>query len=566
MTYGAAVSRGEREEIVQTEISELLTLLLQNRGIEEHEREFFLNPDYDLHTHDPFLLKDMERSVSRVLKAVKGGERIVAYTDYDTDGIPAGIIFHDFFKKIGFSNFRNYIPHRHNEGFGVHVSAVEELAGEGTALIITADCGMADSKAIERANELGIDVIVTDHHLPQEMPPAYAIINPKQEGDQYPFKDLCGAAVAWKLVTAVLRRGNEEGVFVVHDGWEKWLLDMVGIATLSDMVPLRGENRALAYYGLAVLKRNRRKGLQELLRAARVRQSLLTEDDVGFVIGPRINVASRMDSPEKAFRLLATENDAEALALTKELEVLNNKRKGFVAAIVKEARARLQESQLKSVLVLGNTNWQPGLLGLAANTLMQEFSRPVFLWGEGGDGTLKGSCRSDGSVHLLELMQCADEILTAYGGHECAGGFSVRRDKLHLLADALAEASNTVPRRERKGAQEADTTLSLDNVTREAYGVIEKLSPYGMGNPKPLFLFRNAEVRRVEGFGKQKNHLKLIFANSFGREIEAIQFFAEHLLGRFAVGQYVQFSAHIEKNVFAGRDSLRLRIVDIGEE
>ncbi|MBI4120751.1 MAG: single-stranded-DNA-specific exonuclease RecJ [Parcubacteria group bacterium] len=563
MTQSVGFSTAQSYKQTVTEPDDLLALLLQNRGISEHEREFFLNPNYDLHTHDPFLLKNMDRAVTRILKAIKDGERIVAYTDYDTDGIPAGVIFHDFFKKIGFSNFRNYIPHRHNEGFGVHVSAVEELAKDGAALIITADCGITDIEAIERANALGIDVIVTDHHLPQRMPPAYAIINPKQDGDLYPFKDLCGAALAWKLVTATIKKGKEEDVFAVHDGWEKWLLDMVGIATLSDMVPLRGENRALAYYGLSVLKLNRRKGLQELLRAARVRQSFLTEDDVGFVIGPRINVASRMDSPEKAFRLLATEDEAEALALTKELEALNNKRKGYVAAILQEARGRLRESESKPVLVLGNTKWQPGLLGLAANTLMQEFSRPVFLWGEGGDGTLKGSCRSDGSMHLLELMRGADGVLLEYGGHECSGGFSVRREKLHLLAEALAEASTALVPRPAKGAQEPDAALSLDDVTREAYRVIEKLAPYGMGNPKPLFLFRDMEIKRVESFGKQKNHLKLIFANTIGREIEAIQFFAESLLDRFTEGQYIHFSAHIERNVFAGRDNLRLRIVNI---
>jgi len=241
---------------------ELVQELLFSRGIETaKEAEEFLNPDYTKHVHDPFLIKDMEKAVLRILLAMEQNEKIVIYSDYDCDGIPGGVILHDFFKKINYENFENYIPHRHEEGYGLNLSAIESCAESNTKLLITVDCGITDVVPVTRANELGIDVIITDHHLVgKKLPPAYAILNSKQEDDSYPFDLLCGAGVAFKLVQGLLEKGS----FNVTQGWEKWLLDMAGLSTIADMVPLVGENRVLAYYGLKVLRKSPRLGLQQL--------------------------------------------------------------------------------------------------------------------------------------------------------------------------------------------------------------------------------------------------------------------------------------------------------------
>jgi len=563
-------------------LSPLLNKLLTNRGITAPDViEKFLNPNYDTDLHDPFLLPDMEKAVLRVLKAIEDNERIICYTDYDTDGTPAGVILHDFFKKIGYSNFSNYIPHRHREGYGLNIGAIEKFSSEGAKLIITADCGITDVREVERANELGIDCIITDHHLPhlpdgkagKILPPAYAVINPKRQDSTYPFDMLCGSAVAFKLVQALLARGKELGLFDIPDGWEKWLLDMVGIATISDMVPLIGENRVLAYYGLRVLRKSPRPGLQKLFRTMRIDQRHITEMDIGFTLGPRINAASRMDDPIHGFNFLSTRDVLEAGQILSHLNKLNDRRKGLVALVVKEARKRVEGTQMREIIVMGNPLWQPGILGLAANTLMRECGKPVFLWGRGeGAETIKGSCRSDGSINVVEFMGTVADIFIDFGGHESAGGFSVDHDKIHTFEDKLNEAYDLVPKKEvNKEEFVIDGALSLDDVNWETYRVIEQLAPFGVGNPQPIFLFKNVEIIMAERFGKDKAHLKLSFANSRGAKINAVSFFAsraclparQEKFEKCEQGERINLIASLEKNIFRNAMELRLRIVDV---
>lgn len=544
----------------------LVTKLLANRGItDEGEAMRFLNPDFERDTHDPFLLKDMRRAVERILGGVEKNELIVLYTDYDTDGTPAGVILHDFFKKIGYDNFENYIPHRHDEGYGLHTDALDGFAKRGATLLITADCGISNYDEIAHAREIGIDVIVTDHHTPPpELPKAFAIINPLQEGDDYPFKWLCGAGVAWKLVCALLHDGRHRKLFDVYEGWEKWLLDMVAIATVSDMVSLTGENRALARYGLIVLRKSNRPGIRALLRNAGVTQRDLVEDDIGFTIGPRINVASRMDTPRKAFLLLSTRDNEEAESLAQELDALNKKRKGAVASIIKEAKRRLaMVAEMPPVIVMGDLNWHPGLLGLAANTLMNDTGRTVFLWG-GASSMIRGSCRGTGDVHVVELMSRVVQHFVNYGGHEAAGGFSLTRETLHTLPEALCRAYEETPKRAAsKRERHAEAELSLEDVSWATHRLLEQLAPFGTGNAKPLFRFSETPIKTAAPFGKEKNHLKVILKKESGESVEAIQFFPpEELLFGFPK-ERVTFSAHIEKNTFRGAMSLRLRIVDV---
>ena len=506
--------------------SPLLQDLLFYRGIvSKKEAELFLNPDYDAQMHDPFLMKGMDRAVSRILSAIKGNEKIVIYSDYDCDGIPGGVLLHDFFKAIGYSNFVNYIPHRHDEGYGLNRDAVDTFAKDGAALIITVDCGISDVIPVEQANKQGIDVIVTDHHLPDDvLPPAYVILNPKQEDDKYPFDMLCGSGVAYKLVQALLSKDR----FGLKVGWEKWWLDMVGIATISDMVPLIGENRVLAHFGLQVLRKSPRVGLMKLCRVLYIDQRKLTEDDIGFMISPRINAASRMETPMDAFRLLTTTDDVEADKLAKHLNKINDKRKGLVASMKREVNGRIKSiGELRDVIVLGNPKWRPGLLGLVANSVAEEYKRPVFLWGREGVSMRKGSCRSDGNVNIVELMAESRESFIDFGGHKFAGGFSVDQEHIHHLEEKLIEAYKKIGVEVPDQNILVDKQLSLGDVNWKTFRSIRSLAPFGTGNPKPLFLFKDVTVSSLRRFGRDKAHLELSLEDKDGNKTIAISFFVK---------------------------------------
>lgn len=545
--------------------------LLNNRGLtDQGVIDSFLSPSYEQDTHDPFLLKDMEKAVARVLSAVEKNEKVVIYSDYDADGIPGAVVLHDFFKKINFINFINYIPHRHLEGFGLHREAIEEFARQKVSLIITIDCGITDIAEAKKIKESGIDLIITDHHEPPEiLPEALAIIDPKQKDCDYPFKSLCGAGVIYKLVSAILLKNS----FGLKTGWEKWLLDMVGIATLSDMVPLVGENRTLAFYGLKVLRKSPRVGLMKLLRLLKIDQRQITEDDIGFTISPRINAASRMGNPDDAFNLFSTNDEEKADIYARHLDKINTERRGIVASMVKEVKKIIEKrldngEEKKKVLVIGNPEWRPSLLGLVANSLKDDHGCPVFLWGRDGSNILKGSCRSDGSVDLVQLMRgVGEDIFIEAGGHSMSGGFSVSQDKVHLLEEKLNYVYEELTKEDNFKLEElaVDMKITFDDVNLENFQLLEKLAPFGKDNPKPLFLFEKVEIIGVKIFGKEKNHLELNFKNSRGHTIKALGFFKKpDSFGKeLKIGDKIDLLANFEKSVFRGFTELRLRIVDV---
>ena len=543
----------------------LLQELLYSRGIDSKEAaQIFLEPDYERDIHNPFLMHGMKKSVTRILKAIKNKENIVIYSDYDCDGIPGGVVLHDFFKKIGYKHFSNYIPHRHEEGYGLNISAIEKAGKDGTKVLITVDCGITDAIPVKRANELGIDVIITDHHLEgKNLPKAYAILNPNQKADKtYPFKDLCGAGVAFKLVQGLIQKGD----FNIIKGWEKWLLDMVGLSTVADMVPLKGENRTLAHYGLYVLRRSRRPGLQQLLRKIRVNQNTITEEDIGFMIGPRINAASRMDHPMDAFKLLSTDDPVEGGTLSIYLDKLNRERKGIVGAMTREVNARLKKlAKISDVIVMGNPDWRPALLGLVANSVVEEYERPVFLWGREGSDTYKGSCRSDGSINVVEFMGSIPDTFIDAGGHAFAGGFSVKNDKIFDFEKILNKAYAKFPKESVDKTVIIDKKMSIDEVNENVFRSIDKCAPFGVGNSKPLFLFEDVVIEKIILFGKDKNHLRLHFKNGSDKIISAIKFFAtlDSFDKNLVEGEKVNLVASFEKSTFLNKTELRLRIVDI---
>ncbi len=545
---------------------ELLDLLLANRGIPKDEQERFLNPSFDEHLYDPFLMKDMEKACVRIFEAVEAKEKILIYSDYDCDGIPASVMMHDFFHKIGYENFTIYIPDRHDEGYGLHLDAIDQFIEDGVKLLITFDLGITAVEEVTGAQTAGIDVIISDHHLTQgELPHAYAILNPKQEDCGYPDKNLCGAGIAFKLVQALIKKYGE--YWKINNGWEKWLLDMVGVATLADQVPLLGENRVLAYYGLKVLQKGRRLGLVEIFRKAGVEITKLNEEDITFTLAPRINAASRMADPMIAFEALSATDAVLAKTCADNLSKINDERKIMVAHMMKDVKKILSKREEKKVIVIGNPEWRIGVLGIIASKIVEEYKRPVFVWGSDGSDILKGSCRSWGNINLVEVMSALPEnSLTGFGGHSGAGGFSISHEEIHFLEERILKVfdkdwgtgGEVLP-------DEAEATITIDDVTSGNYSVIEKLAPYGIGNSKPKFLFKNLPIFAIKEFGKEKNHLELSFKNSRGLQIKAIAFFKtrnsfEPILEE---GNNINLVATFEKNNFAGRDELRLRIVDV---
>ncbi len=575
--------RGEIDEKASKELEkylpgrqagpEILRKFLYYRGIKTaKDAEKFLNPVYE-ENHDPFLMKDMEKAVKRIHDAIEKKEKIIIFSDYDADGIPGAVIMHDFFKKIGFDFFENYIPHRVLEGFGLNEQAIDEFAGKKVNLIITIDCGIADVKEAKKIKKLGIDLIIIDHHLPtlvknkEKLPDAVAIINPKQSKCGYPDKNLCATGVVFKFVQAFLKKHAEK--FNIKVGWEKWLLDMVAIATISDMVPLIGENRIFARYGLKVLRKSPRPGLQKLFSLLRIDQKNVSEDDISFMISPRINAASRMGEPEDAFLLLSTSDETEADKYARHLDKINKERKGVVAAMVKEIKKYWKErdsEKKRKVLVAGNPDWKPSLLGLVASSLMDEHNGPVFLWGREEGKTLKGSCRSDGCVDIVAMMRESSNVFSEYGGHAASGGFTVHFDKVDLLSDELEISYQKLSvKNESKEKIIADAIISIDDVNDDLGKQVSLLAPFGMGNPKPIFAFRGIEISEVKIFGKNSEHLKIDFRNGKGRKISAVGFFTkpEDFSVKIAAGEKIDLLANFEKSFWNGNEELRLRIADV---
>jgi len=575
-----AISKKVEEELA--DYPELVRKLLFYRGIKKSkEAEIFLQPDYERDLLDPYLMKDMDKAVERFLQAIWQKEKIVIFGDYDADGVPGAAILTIFLRKIGYNNFEVYIPDRHNEAYGLSEETVNDFSARGIKLIITVDCGITDVSEVSLAKEKSIDVIITDHHLVGEkIPEAYAIVDAKQANDNYPEKMLAGSGVAFKLICAVLARER----FNIALGWEKWLLDLVAIATITDMVPLVGENRLLTYYGLRVLRQTKRLGLITLLDLIKTKPANITEDDISFMLGPRINSASRMSHASQAYYLLTTSDDAEAVTIAKHLEEKNQERKNLVEQVVKEVIGQIDEDNLPPIIVAGSVNWGLGMLGLASSRLVEKYGRSVWLWGKNARGEIKGSSRSNGEINAVEVMAKAggNNFFLDYGGHVMAAGFSLSVGKEKELKERLLKAYAEVEKKEVVTELLADEVLAADQLTWETYKLIEPFAPFGVDNPKPVFWLKNLEISEAKYFGNGGLHLELVFKKSDGSKISAIGFFAlatpkvtkvgspvpddpSHIFGdiKLAKGERIDLLATLEKSMFKNYPELRLRIVDL---
>ncbi len=617
---GGYDSKNVEYESTNDAAREVMRRLLARRGLlTKSEIDAFLSPSYELLVRDPFEIKGMKEGAERVVKALRGNEKLCIYSDYDCDGIPGGAVLSDFFDHIGYTNRVHYIPHRHKEGYGLNKGAIDKLVTEGVALMITVDNGITNVEEVAYAQGKGIDVILTDHHLPlreevsvkskklgkQILPQAFTVINSKRDDCEYHDEMLCGCAVAWKLSCAILSLLRNDKI--AHDnfqevsskkqdarkstnkkikskeifspeyevilekvrntkvGWEKWWLDLVAISTIADMVPLVKENRALAYFGMKVLHKSSRPGLQKLLALSKTKQAKLTATDIAFTIAPRVNAASRMSDPILGYQMLRNGNAADSIAAAEELEKLNTLRKDTVKGIKKEVMGYDLDIH-DHVVVIGNISWGPGVLGLIAQEVFDETGKPTFVWGAGEqEHEYKGSCRAPEHVDLVALMSAAAPgTFLGFGGHAAAGGFSVAKEKVEALSAALnaayekLELSHDVPEVEVF----VDSVLSFDSVNLKLHKELEKLEPCGEGNPKPLFAFVSEGVLSLREFGKTGGHFELLYAKTGGDTVKTIYFFGEEEKLALARGKHTLI-AELEESHFGWKPELRLRVVDI---
>lgn len=533
--------------------------ILESKGFDlkkKEEIEKFLSPDWDRDLLDSAKIKGIKESVKRIKEAVEKKEKIIIYADYDCDGIPGAVILNDFFEKLNYRNFSIYIPHRHNEGYGLNMAAIQKFIKEKVSLLITVDIGITNLEEIKFAEENGINVIVTDHHLPilddkakQILPKAFSIINTKQIGDKSEEKFLCGASTAWKLVNAFLNKYRKE--FGIGEGWEKWLLDMVGIATIADLVPLKNENRLLAKYGLAVLKKTRRPGLLKIFSNAKINQRKINEDDIAFGIAPRINAASRMSEPIYAFYALL--QNEEAVNFANELENYNKARKQETRDA--ETVIDYEKFQEEKIILIGDEKWTPGIIGLVASKVCETVKKTTFVWGIGEDkNILKGSVRAgEDGYNVVEIMTECQYLLENFGGHEMAGGFAIHKNNLNKFQTFLKKyevekKGNRLEENQKIKKIPEHIDIKISNINKKLFDEIKIFAPFGMGNEKIIFKIKlnKNDFLEARRFGKNKEHLEISLNG-----VRGIEFFANEEREKELLNQKV-FFINLEWDNFKG--------------
>lgn len=555
----------------------LFEQILAARGISGDARAAFLSPSYDAR-HDPFLLPDMDKAVERLVQAHSSQEKITIYGDYDIDGLTATTVLLDAFESFGFAPIDAFIPNRFVEGYGLTIDAVEKIAASGAQLIVTVDCGSLSAKEITRANELGVDIIVTDHHnVAPVQPPAIAVVNPKrlladypddyenfqlkvdslQRGKIYPFVDLAGVGVAFKLVQALQTRLG--GLEV---GQEKWLLDLVALGTVCDIVTLADENRANVYWGLKVLSKTRRPGLKALMAVARVEPATVNARSLGFGLGPRMNAAGRLETARYALDMLRATDGMEALGFAQQLDALNVSRRSDQDVIFKAAIEQAELYSSDPVLVVSHPDWNHGIIGIVAAKLLEKYKKPTYVLQEMGEES-KGSARSYGDFSAADAIRASDDIITKGGGHKMAAGvtlptkniaaFRARVNEFYRSQNLLNQADLLLPK--------ADVTIDdFSEVNEVLLDQLTLLEPCGSGNPEPVLRADNLLVMHQRRMGVDAQHVKLEIQDKTGR---SLQFLAFNAPPAFFVepGEYVSLWFQPGVNEWQGRRNVEGRLL-----
>lgn len=541
--------------------ADIFEKILVGRGLKTAaQREAFLNPSYDA-KHDPFLLPDMDKAIKRLVQAHANQESITIYGDYDIDGLTATALLLDAFGQFGFKQVDAFIPNRFVEGYGLTVDAIERIAKQGAGLIITVDCGSLSEKEIIRANELGVDVIVTDHHnVAPKQPPAVAVINPKRPDHEYPFIDLAGVGVAFKLVQAL--QAQLEGL---PEGQEKWLLDLVALGTVCDVVTLVDENRANVYWGLKVLSQTRRQGLKALMAVAKVEPPTVNARSLGFALGPRMNAAGRLETAQIALDMLTASDGQMALEKAQELDTLNATRRADQDKIYKAAIQQAETYKDDDVLVVSAPDWNHGIVGIVAAKLLEKFKKPTFVLQEMGEES-KGSARSYGDFSAADAIRASDDIITKGGGHKLAAGVTLPTKNIDAFRGRVNEFYRELGLKHQEQQKQLlpreDVLAEIDHVTEELLEKIARLEPFGNGNPQPVLMTRELTVMHVRRMGTDGQHVKLDLRPPNGKVMQFLAFNApDHFF--LEIGTYVDVWYQPDVNEWQGRRSIEGRLLEV---
>ncbi|MBI5643668.1 MAG: single-stranded-DNA-specific exonuclease RecJ [Deltaproteobacteria bacterium] len=553
----------ELQEVLGKELNILpiTAQLLINRGLVEPDKAFsFLRPELkDL--HDPFLFKDMERSAERIIEAIRAGEKIAVFGDYDVDGTTSTALVYLFFKEIGVEA-TCYIPERQSEGYGLNSPALKKLRDSGISLVITVDCGVSNSAEVAYANSLGMDIIISDHHeIESALPEAYGILNPKQSGCAFPFKLLAGVGVAFNLIMALRARLREDGWFKGEIPNLKRYLDLVAVGTVADLVPLVDENRILVSYGLKELERGGRVGLKALMDASGIKPGKLDTDNIAFQLAPRINAAGRLTSATLALKLLVTEDAAEGASLAESLNRENASRQKIEEETLQQALGMLGDGREMGI-VLASEGWNPGVIGIVASRLADRFGKPAVMIALEGDCG-KGSARGVKAFNILEGLKACSHLLAKYGGHKAAAGLTISRDNIEKFKGEFLEfLDNEIADEDLTPEILLDAIVSLDEVDLKLIAEIEKLAPFGASNREPLLCVTDAHIIATEIVGSR--HLRLKVRQKGQNSLNCIGFGLAPLHPIKGGGYGIAFSPFIDE--WQGGKNLKLRIKDVKAE
>ncbi len=495
-----------------------LQQLLANRGILSAEDAATFLAAGSPGGCDPFMMIGVEAAVERLLGAIAREEPVAVYGDYDVDGVTATVLLVQVLQALG-ARVSEYIPNRFDEGYGLNNEALDALLAAGIKLVVTVDCGIRSNAEADHAREIGLDLIITDHHHPLvEVPNAYAVINPKQEGDNYPDKNLTGVGLAYKLAEGLLRRAPQDDICL-----EDWL-DLVALGTVADLAPLVGENRYFVQKGLARICTPKRPGLYSLANVAGLDITKTTSTDIGYVLGPRLNAAGRLESAAAAFHLLMARTTLEAAPLAQQLDNNNNERKRLTRTIEGQVKEMIAAQQGDGFLIFAvDPSFNSGVVGLAASRLSEMYHRPAIV-GFLGEETIRCSCRSIPEFHITEALDQCRDLLVRHGGHAAAAGFTVRRENLDGLMERLNQiAVEQLSGKDLQAVLHADLELPLRTLRPELLNIIDRLQPFGYGNPEPIFVSRNVRVKYRKPVGKDSKHLKMLLVDG-GITFDAIAF------------------------------------------
>lgn len=513
------INSAEEEEVKRLEgetgLSSVASRFLIQRGMTtKEEADAFIHMD-ETALHDPFLLKDMGKAVERIKLAVRTGSRILIFGDYDADGVTSTSLMLLTLRQLG-ADVGYYVPNRFTEGYGPNENAFRQAAEENVSLIITVDTGISAVYEAEVAKELGVDLIITDHHEPPpELPDGFAVINPKQEACSYPNENLAGAGVAFKVAHALLGR--------VPDDY----YDLAAIGTIADLVSLTGENRFIAMRGVKALSRERRPGLQSLLEKAGAGPQEMSEEQVGFLIGPRLNAAGRLDSADPAIELLISDDMLEADELAQMIDELNKERQEIVKEIAAEAEKQAEEQGIPPVIIVGKEGWNPGVIGIVASRLVEKFYRPtIVLSYDNETGLAKGSARSIEGFDMFESLSTCRDWLPHFGGHPMAAGLTMDMQHIDQLREKLTGiALETLTEKDWQKSIHVDLPVTLNEVSLEAIEDLQQMAPFGTGNPAPEFMIEDVNLQNIKKIGASGDHLKLTAVSADAdKELDCIGF------------------------------------------